>query len=223
MKRNYRPGRLKNRLLAMGLAATAGICALFAPPHEDADVLTTRSDAVRTAAVAQAPEVSSRNLRLAVKQEETRAEKLRRVFFALSSPLKALLSLPLVAVGKLLLFFMKKLFAVSNPLAAFLLGFAARVLMLAAMFALVWKLLFPKRPLSALFKNGRWRWLLAGAALVTAADRLLTVFSAKWRWIRILIGLAAAFLVTALLYNRLFKGVRAPERAEKWIDIPQTV
>lgn len=133
--------------------------------------------------------------------------------------LRALVLFPLWAVGELG-------FAAAGALSAaaatapgqLLLSFAAQLGLLAAVFALGWKLIFPKTPLRRLLGKQRFPWLLLGAAVVMAADLALRLTVEQWPLLRLAVMAMTGFGVLSLLWARLCHGLKGPERRRKRLE-----
>lgn len=215
-----RPKRRHGRLVPAILCLPAGMLVLpgstdrLKPEMPDPRV----PEAALTEPMRTAPSDVSR---IELKTEPTRAETLRLGFYRLGAPLKALLSLPFLLFGQVLLSAVKRaLRLTAGPALSFFATFLFCSALLFGLFALVFRLLFPDRPLKDLFKNRRWLTVLGAAFALTAVYRLYRLY----RRSRLLFGLtllAAAFALLCLLYKKLFRNVPPPERTKKWIELPR--
>ena len=95
---------------------------------------------------------------------------------------------------------------------------------LAGLFCLVYKLLFPRGKVRRLFRRRNLKWLFLGAFTVTAANALLCQLWPDWPALRALLLTAAGFGVLCLLWRRLCGRLRAPTprtvRTELTMDFP---
>ncbi|MDO4492737.1 MAG: hypothetical protein Q4C53_02500 [Clostridia bacterium] len=208
--------RWKRKLAAAGTAVVAGVCMLFALHTETPEPRQESTQGISVCGKSGSPREHALP---SWEAEETRRDAARRRFFGLPAWLKTLWTLPAWCIGKLLLFLFRKSFPFVSPFVASVAEFVLGTLLLAAWFGLVWKLLFPERPLRTLFRNGRWRWIPVGAAVCICGDRLLTLLSEDWRRMRILLGAVLTASVMTLLYARLFRKVPPPHKKINTIDI----
>lgn len=159
--------------------------------------------------------------RIELGTDPSRAEALRTGFYALGAALKALISLPLALIGRLILaFFRRVVRLIISPVIAFLLELLLWTVLLFGLFALIWRLLFPGRPLKDLFRSGRWLWILGAALALTLVSRVLRLWKAR-RLLCELLLFATAFILLYLLFQRLFRDVAPPEQTKKWIELPR--
>lgn len=129
---------------------------------------------------------------------------------------RALVLFPLWAVGEV---GFAAIGALSAALATapgqLLLGLAAQLGLLAAVFALGWKLISPKTPLRELFTKKHTGWLLLGAAVVTAADFALDLCFEQWELLRLALMAMTGFGVLSLMWARICHGLKGPARRRK--------
>ena len=135
------------------------------------------------------------------------ADRLRQRILALPTAVKAAVLLPLWAVGAI----PAALVTALSPLWRALLGFGAHALVLAGLFALVYKLLFPQGKLRQLFRRKNLKWLFLAAFALTAANVLLGELWAGWPVLRAAILLALGYALLCLLWKRLCGGLHGPE------------
>lgn len=196
-----------------GISAPGGADSLK-PPEKKADV----PKAEQVNAIERAPSDVDR-IRLGA--APSRAEVLRSGFYALGTALKALISLPFALIGRLILHVFRRAFRLAlSPVAAFLLEFLLWAALLFGLFALIWRLLFPERPLRDLFKNKRWLWILGAAFTLTLVSRMIRLRK-RHRLLYELLLAAVLFGLMYLLFRRLFRSVPPPEQTEKWIELPR--
>lgn len=140
----------------------------------------------------------------------TLKEKLRARFLGQPSVLRGLALLPFWAVGKILITLFSALRTALAPVWQVLLGVLLNALLLFGLFAVVYKLLFPKKKLRELLTRRNILLLAGGSLLLAAADAVLRAFWEDYRPISIAVKLALALGVLALLSWRIF-GKRAPQ------------
>lgn len=130
---------------------------------------------------------------------------------------RALVLLPLWGIGETLTVLVSAFFA--SPLGRALVHFLLAAAVLAGLFALVWKLLFPNVPLSKIFNKKTLPWLIGAAALLTAADFLLGRVWDEWHIVRIVIMAVLGFGVIALLWYRICQKLPGPTRRKKKVEL----
>ncbi len=137
----------------------------------------------------------------------SRSDAVRSRILRLPVWVKAAALLPLWAAGTL----PAALAAALGPVWRALLGFAVQAAVLAGLFCLAYKLLFPKRKVRELFRKKNLRRLLLGAVVLTAADMVLAMAWPEWTAARAVLMLGLGFGVLCLLWKRLCGAFRAPE------------
>lgn len=141
--------------------------------------------------------------------ELSRADQLRAAIIRLPVAIKALILLPLWAIGAIPVAVGTAL--VGLPIWGTLLGFVLQGAVLVGVFCAVYKLLFPHKKVRDLFKKKNLKWLLAGAGGVVAADWVLAQVWTGWNALRIILMVAVGFGVLCLLWHRLCGKFKAPE------------
>lgn len=141
--------------------------------------------------------------------ELSRADQLRAAIIRLPVAVKALILLPLWAIGAIPVAVVTALAA--SPIWGSLLGFVLQGAILLGVFCVVYKLLFPNKKLKDLFKKKNLKWLFAGAGGIVAADWVLTQVWTGWNALRIILMLAVGFGVLCLLWHRICGKFKAPE------------
>lgn len=136
----------------------------------------------------------------------SRADRVRARFLRLPAAVKSAALLPLWAVGAL----PAALAPVLGPVWGALAALTAQAGVLAGLFCLVYKLLFPRQKIRQLFRRKNIKWLLLGAFTVTAANALLCRLWPDWPALRALLLTAAGFGVLWLLWKRLCGHLRGP-------------
>ena len=130
--------------------------------------------------------------------------RLRRFFLARPAPVKGLALLPLWCMGKALLGLISLLASALAPVWQAALSLLLNAGLLIALFALVYKLLFPNSSLRALLRGKRLFWLMAGGFLLSLADWLARRFFEPYRPVSIALRIAFALLTLALLSRAVF-------------------
>lgn len=141
--------------------------------------------------------------------ELSRADQLRAAIIRLPVAIKALILLPLWAIGAIPVAVGTAL--VGLPIWGTLLGFVLQGAVLVGVFCAVYKLLFPQKKVRDLFKKKNLKWLLAGAGGVVAADWVLAQVWTGWNALRVILMVAVGFGVLCLLWHRLCGKFKAPE------------
>ena len=207
-KRMNKPKSAKHtkRKVAATAAGVVAACSLAV-----AAVAPTPAELFEGAAQTSAAQVSLINSRRAGKSASlTPKEKLRARFLGQPSILRGLALLPFWAVGKVLITLFSALGTALAPVWQIVLGVLLNALLLFGLFAVVYKLLFPKKKLRELLTRRNILLLAGGSLLLAAADAVLRTFWEDYRPISIAVKLALALGVLALLSWRLF-GRRAPQ------------
>ena len=218
MGKKPRPGcegsRGNKKKAAVGVALTvvaASVAANLAfQPEEllhDQTWLETRARAV------EAGELTAAKMEYEEPGELSRADTLRNRLLRLPVPVKALLLLPLWAVGEIPVAFVTWLLGLSAlpPILSGIAGFVLHAAVLVGVFCVVYKLLFPERSIKELFQKKNRRRLLLGAAAVTALDLLLGMFWSGWSIVRVVLLVSGGFGVLCLLWRRICGRFRPKE------------
>ncbi|MDO4572736.1 MAG: hypothetical protein Q4C13_05150 [Clostridia bacterium] len=132
------------------------------------------------------------------------AERLRNFLLSRNAAVRGLLLLPLWAAGRALIALLSLLWTAIGPHGSALPGLLCGAALLAGLFALTYKGLFPERSLTSLLKRRRWLWLLGGALLLAAADAALGRLWPDWAAAGLAIRLFCAFVVLTTLAYRIF-------------------
>lgn len=145
-------------------------------------------------------------------EEPTRTDGIRNWLLKLPVPLKALLLLPLWALGAIPSAIGSGLVSAMSPVLSHILSFMLQLGVIVGVFCLVYKLLFPNRKVTELFtKKKNRRWLLFGAFTVAAANLVLSLVWDGWSALRVVILMAVGFGVLCLLWYRICHGLKGPE------------
>ena len=134
-------------------------------------------------------------------------DAVRAWFIRLPVAVKSTLLLPLWALGVI----PAELLTALGPVWGAVLGFLAQMAVLAGLFCLVYKLLFPHKKLRELFRKKNLKWLLLAAVTLTAANVLLAQLWTGWPLLRTVLLAGVGALVLGLLWKRLCGMFQAPE------------
>jgi len=160
----------------------------------------------------QVSELGEMEIEYTEPEEPSRPDQLRTWLLKLPVPVKALFLLPLWALGAIPVAIGTAALGAVAPIWAHILSFVMNAGILFGVFCLVYKLIFPNRKISELFKNKKnRRWLLFGVIAVTGADMLLGLFWAKWTFVRGIVLVAVGFGVLCLLWHRICGKLKGPE------------
>ena len=200
---------MKKKKLAAGMAAVTLAAGVGVHNSCTLDELLQKGE-IPVSQIEQAPEYlePTEVLAEAVETERmSRRDQLRARFIRRSGPVKSACLLPLWAVGAI----PSALLTATGPVWTLLGGFFIQFGVLAGVFALAFKLLFPHKKLRELFRRKNWKWLFLGAFTVAAANILLTELWGDWPLVRALVLTAVGFGILALLWKRLCGGFAPPE------------
>ncbi len=143
--------------------------------------------------------------------ELSRADRIRAAIIRWPLAVKALLLLPLWALGAIPAALISAL--TGSAVMGVLVNFLLQTGVLVGVFCLVYKLLFPKKKLKNLFKRRNLRWLFAGAGGAVALNLVLSEIWSGWAFLRVILFLAVGFGVLCLCYRRICGWFKAPEPA----------
>ncbi len=132
-------------------------------------------------------------------------------------PVRALVLLPLWGIGEALITLLTALW--NSPVGQVVLHFLLEAALLAGLFLIVWKLLFPHVPVTKFFSRKKLPWLIGGAVLITAADALLGYYWEPWKVWRIVLLAVVGFVVLLVLYRRITDKLPLPERRKKKVEL----
>jgi hypothetical protein len=144
-------------------------------------------------------------------EEPTRVDTVRSWIIRLPVAIKALILLPLWAIGAIPVAIGTGVFSALAPIWAQVVGFLLQAGVLAGVFCLVYKLIFPNRSVKELFKKKNFRWIILGAITVTLANFLLGQVWVGWPILRVVLMLVVGFGVLCLLWSRICSKLRPPE------------
>ena len=214
------------RRLGSGLVgAAAGMSLLLGGLFDTAEDLLPEEErraglSGGTSTVMREQSHSAEPVRIPLPAELTAADRLRQWIWHLPSMVRAIVLLPIWALGRGMIALLRGALRMLSPIFGFAARFFLQGLLLFALFLVLYRLLFPNGSIRTLLRKGRWLWLLGGALLLSATDRIFLLTLEDWPWIRLLLGAGMAMLVLLLVWNRLFHDHAAPKPPEKWIEIP---
>lgn len=136
-------------------------------------------------------------------EELSRKDMARNWLVRLPVPVKALILLPLWALGAIPVAIGTGVASALAPIWSQILGFVLQAAVLIGVFCLVYKLVFPDRKVRELFKKKNFRWLLIGAVTVTMANFLLAQVWTGWPVVRVILMAAVGFGVLCLVWRRV--------------------
>ncbi len=151
--------------------------------------------------------------------ELSRADSLRARIIRWPVAIKALILLPLWALGAIPMALVSAL--AGAGVWSILLNFVLQAGVLVGVFCLVYKLLFPNKKLKTLFKRRNLKWLLAGSGAAVGVNWVLGEIWTGWAFLRVILFLAVGFGVLCLCYKRICGWFKAPkpELVEKKLEI----
>lgn len=141
--------------------------------------------------------------------ELSRVDRLRAAIIRLPVAVKALILLPLWALGAIPVSLVTAL--AGSTVVSTLLNFVLQGGVLAGVFCLVYKLLFPQKKIRSLFRRRNLKWLVAGSGAAVGVNWVLSEIWTGWAFLRVILFLAAGFGVLCLLYKRICGKFKAPE------------
>lgn len=200
---------MKKKTLAAGMAAVALTAGMGVHKNFTLDELLEQSE-TPVLQIEQAPEYLEPTEVLAETDEPERMSRrdlLRASFIRRHAAVKSACLLPLWAAGAI----PSALATATGPLWTALAGFLVQLGLLAGLFALAFKLLFPHKKLREIFRRKNLKWLFLGAFTLTAANVLLGSLWSDWPVARSLALTAVGFGVLALLWKRLCGRFAPPE------------
>ena len=132
---------------------------------------------------------------------------------------RAVVVLPLWAIGEVGLALLHVITAgLSTTAGQFLLGFLLQLALLAAVFAILYKAIFPKTPVKELFDKKHFPWIIGSAGVLTAVNIALERVWPDWDAVRVFLMLAVGYLTLVLLWKRLCSHLPGPERKRKKLE-----
>ena len=206
-------GMIVNKNIAAGVAAAVAAASIATNLSFDPDELVHSAAYLDShTKYMQVSELGDLEIEYTEPEEPTRQDQLRTWLLKLPVPVKALVLLPLWALGAIPVAIGTAVLGAAAPVWAHIVSFLMNAGILFGVFCLIYKLIFPDRRISELFKNKKnRRWLLFGVVAVTGADLLIGMFWSGWSAARLLILVVIGFGVLCLLWNRICGRLKAPE------------
>lgn len=202
-----------NKKIAAGVAATVAAASIATNlAFEPDELLHSAAYLDSHTRIMQTAQLGEMEIEYTEPEEPTRQDQLRTWLLKLPVPIKALFLLPLWALGAIPVAIGTAALSAVSPLLAHILSFVLNAGILFGVFCLVYKLLFPNKKISELFKNKKnRRWLLFGVIAVTGVDLVLAQFWSGWSFVRVIVLVAAGFGILCLLWKRICGKFKAPE------------
>lgn len=202
-----------NKKIAAGVAATVAAASIATNlAFEPDELLHSAAYLDSHTRIMQTAQLGEMEIEYTEPEEPTRQDQLRTWLLKLPVPIKALFLLPLWALGAIPVAIGTAALSAVSPLLAHILSFVLNAGILFGVFCLVYKLLFPDKKISELFKNKKnRRWLLFGVIAVTGVDLVLAQFWSGWSFVRVIVLVAAGFGILCLLWKRICGKFKAPE------------
>lgn len=144
-------------------------------------------------------------------EELNKKDSLRVWLLKLPVPIKALILLPLWALGSIPVAIGTGIVSGIAPIWGQILSFILQAAVLVGVFCGVYKLIFPNRKLTELFKKKNRRWLLLGAVAVTGLNFILSAAWPGWSILRVILMTAGGFGILCLLWHRICGKLKGPE------------
>jgi len=202
-----------NKKIAAGVAATVAAASIATNLAFEPDELVHSAAYLDShTRIMQASQLPDMEIEYTEPEEPTRQDQLRTWLLKLPVPVKALFLLPLWALGAIPVAIGTAALSAVAPVWAHILSFLLNAGILFGVFCAVYKLLFPNRKISELFKNKKnRRWLLFGVVAVTGADLVLAQFWSGWSFVRVIVLAGVGFGVLCLLWKRICGKLKPPE------------
>lgn len=202
-----------NKKIAAGVAATVAAASIATNlAFEPDELLHSAAYLDSHTRIIQTSQLGEPELEYTEPEQPSREDQLRTWLLKLPVPVKALFLLPLWALGAIPVAIGTAALSAVSPIWAHILSFLLNAAVLFGVFCVVYKLLFPDKKISELFKNKKnRRWLLFGVIAVTGADLLLSMFWSGWSFVRVLVFVGVGFGILCLLWKRICGRFKAPE------------
>lgn len=202
-----------NKKVAAGVAATVAAASIAANlAFEPEELIHSAAYLDSHTRIVQSSQLGEMEIEYTEPEEPTRQDQLRTWLLRLPVPIKALFLLPLWALGAIPVAIGTAALSAFSPVWAHILSFVLNAGILFGVFCLVYKLLFPDRKITELFKSKKnRRWLLLGVIGVTGVDLLLAQFWSGWSFVRVIVLVAAGFGILCLLWKRICGRLKPPE------------
>ena len=205
-------GMIVNKKVAAGIAATVAAASIATNLAFEPDELVHSAAYLDShTKYMQVSDPGEAEIEYSEEEDLSRQDQLRTWLLKLPVPIKALILLPLWALGAIPVAIGTAAFSAVSPIWAHVVSFLLNAAILFGVFCLVYKLIFPERKLTELFKKKNRRWLILGVVAVTGADMLLAQFWSGWSFVRVIILVAVGFGVLWLLWSRICGRLKPPE------------
>ena len=136
-------------------------------------------------------------------------ERIRHSFLRLPTAVRALVLLPLWCAGTAVLSLSGVLIQALAPFWKIILMFVLEAGLLLGLFAFIYHLVFPNKPVRNLLKKENLLPLLFLAAFLAATDYILSLYYEQYRLISCLVKIGLGFLVLLVLCHRFFRTRRS--------------
>ena len=193
-----------NKKVAAGVAVTVAVASVatnlaFQPEEllHDHAYLEAHTRAI------QLDELEEAEIEYTEPEELDRTDTVRNRLLKLPVPVKALILLPLWALGAIPVAIGTSLFSALSPVWSIIVSFLLQAAILIGVFCAVYKLIFPNRKIRELFTKKNRRWLLLGAVGVTGLNMILGMFWSGWSVVRVILLAVGGFGVLCLLWYRI--------------------
>lgn len=193
-----------NKKVAAGVAVTVAVASVatnlaFQPEEllHDHAYLEAHTRAI------QLDELEEAEIEYTEPEELDRTDTVRNRLLKLPVPVKALILLPLWALGAIPAAIGTSLFSALSPVWSVIVSFLLQAAILIGVFCAVYKLIFPNRKIRELFTKKNRRWLLLGAVGVTGLNMILGVFWSGWSVVRVILLAVGGFGILCLLWHRI--------------------
>ena len=193
-----------NKKVAAGVAVTVAVASVatnlaFQPDEllHDHAYLEAHTRAI------QIDELGEAEIEYTEPEELDRTDTMRNWLIRLPVPVKALILLPLWALGAIPAAIGTSLFSALSPVWSIIVSFLLQAAILIGVFCAVYKLIFPNRKIRELFTKKNRRWLLLGAAGVAGLNMVLGMFWSGWSVVRVVLLAVGGFGILCLLWYRI--------------------
>lgn len=202
-----------NKKTAAGVAVTVAIASIATNlAFEPADLIHSHEYLESHTRYMQAGDMGEYVIEYSEPEELSKKDSLRTWLLKLPVPVKALILLPLWALGAIPVAIGTGLASALAPVWSQVLNLILQAAVFVGLFCLVYKLVFPEKKIKELFTKKNRRWLLLGAVMVTTGNFLLSQFCTGWPVIRVVLTAALGFGALCLLWHRICGRFKAPER-----------
>ena len=202
-----------NKKVAAGVALTVAVTSIAANLAFEPGELTHSAAYLEShTRYMQQGELGEYTVEYSEPEELGKKDALRTWLLKLPVPVKALILLPLWALGAIPVAIGTGLFSAVSPILAQVASLLLQVGVFLGIFCAVYKLVFPHRKVTELFKKKNRRWLLLGAVTVTSANFAMGIIWPQWSVVRVVLTVVLGFAVLCLLWRRICGRLKMPER-----------